>query len=127
MYSGSMQEALQVNPIPADQAWRIFAEWKATGKEIGVFFHSQSGSFSALGTLCSARNGTIEFQAEAGRAALRLKDAQFTYGPLQTWPRWPNPPILEVIALQAYTSNGTWIIMAEGLRPESLSTQLLER
>ena len=122
-----MQEALQVNPIPADQAWRIFADWKASGKEIGVFFNSQSGSFSALGTLRSARNGTIEFQAEAGKAAFRLKDAQFTYGPMQTWPRWPNPPILEVIALQAYTPCGTWIIMAEVLRPEALSTQLLAR
>ena len=122
-----MQEALQVNRIPTDQAWRIFADWKATQKEIGVFFHSQSGSFSALGTLQSARSGTVEFQAEATRIALRLKDAQFTYGPLQTWPRWPNPPIVEVIALQAYTLNGTWIIMAEGVRPESLSTQLLSR
>ena len=122
-----MKEAIHENRIPTDQAWRIFSDWQTSGKEIGVFFHSQSGSFSALGTLRSARNGTIEFQAEAGKAALRLKDAQFTYGPLQTWPRWPNPPILEVIALQAYTANGTWIIMAEGLRPESLSTQLLAR
>jgi hypothetical protein len=122
-----MKEAIHENQIPTDQAWRIFSGWQASGKEIGIFFHSQSGSFSALGTLRSARNGTIEFQAEAGMAALRLKDAQFTYGPMQTWPRWPNPPILEVIALQAYTRNGTWIIMAEGLRPESLSTQLLAR
>ena len=122
-----MQEALQVNAIPVDQAWRIFADWKASGKEIGVFFHSQSGSFSALGTLRSARSGTVEFQAEAAKFALRLKDAQFTYGPMQTWPRWPNPPIVEVIALQAYTANGTWIIMAEGVRPDALSTQLLSR
>ena len=116
-----------MNPIAADQAWRIFADWKASRKEIGVFFHSQSGSFSALGTLRSARNGTIVFHAESGNASLRLKDAQFTYGPLMTWPRWPNPPIVEVIALQAYTPNHTWIVMAEGLRPESLSPQMLPR
>jgi len=121
-----MQEALQVNAISTDQAWRIFADWKASGTEIGVFFHSQSGSFSTLGTLRSARNGTVEFQGESGVAALRLKDAQFTYGPLQTWPRWPNPPIVEIIALQAYTVAGTWIIMAEGLRPEAISTQQLD-
>ena len=120
-----MPHEVASQPISAQQAWRIFSDWKASGKELGLFFHSQSGSFSALGTLRSARNGTIEFQAGEGKAAFRLKQAQFTYGPMQTWPRWPNPPILEVIALQAIVPDGTWIIMAEGLRPESLSTAML--
>jgi len=120
-----MQEVPQGNPIAPDQAWRIFSDWQSSAKEIGIFFHSQSGSFSTLGTLRSARNGTVEFVADSGRAALRLKDAQFTYGPMMTWPRWPNPPIVEIIALQAYMPNGTWIIMAEGLRPESIAPTML--
>ena len=103
----------------------MFADWKAGRMEIGIFFHSQSGSFSALGTLRSARNGTVEFAGDSGRASLRLKDAQFLYGPMLTWPRWPNPPIVEIVALQAVFPNGTWIVMAEGLRPESIAPGML--
>jgi hypothetical protein len=120
-----MPEVPQGKAIAPDQAWRLFADWQAGRKEIGIFFHSQSGSFSTLATLRSARNGTVEFGGDAGKASLRLKDAQFTYGPMMTWPRWPNPPIVEIIALQANMPNGTWIIMAEGLRPEAISSMML--
>jgi hypothetical protein len=120
-----MPDVPQGQPIPPDQAWRIFEDWKASSKEIGALFVATSGHSFTLGTLQSARNGMVRFQGESGSAMFRLKDAQFTYGPMMTWPCWPNPPIVEIIALQATTPNGTWIVMSDGLRPQSLSSMLL--
>jgi hypothetical protein len=31
-------------PIPADQAWRIFGDWKSSGREIGAIFWGCSGT-----------------------------------------------------------------------------------
>lgn len=120
-----MKNAPDLNAIPADQAWRIFADWKANGKEIGVFYHSRCGSFTTMGTLRTARNGTVEFGSGDAKAAFRLNDAQFTYGAMQTWPHWPYPPIVEVMALQASTPDGSWLAMAEGVMPDALSATLL--
>jgi hypothetical protein len=122
---GGMPEVPQGQPIPPDQAWRIFEKWRASGREIGALFVATSGYCFTLGTLQSARNGTVHFQGESCAATIRLQDAQFTYGPMMTWPRWPNPPIVEIIALQATTPNGTWIVMSDGLRPQSLASMML--
>jgi hypothetical protein len=119
-----MKEAA-INWIPTDQAWRIFADWQATKKEIGALYVSQSGTFFTLGGLQSARNGSVHLAGEWGSGTFRLKDARFSYGPMQTWPRWPNPPIVEIIALQAVIPDGTWIVMADGLKPQSLSPMML--
>jgi hypothetical protein len=120
-----MPEVPQGQPIPPDRAWRIFEDWRASGREIGALFVSTSGHSFTLGTLQSARNGTVRFQGESGSATFRLKDAQFSYGPMMTWPRWPNPPIVEIIGLQATTPNGTWVVMSDGLRAQSLSSMML--
>ena len=104
--------------IETDRAWRMFADWTSTGKEIGMWYVSQPSRFVGFGRLSSARNGVIQFQAEAARATFDLKEARFTFGTMQTWPRWPNPPIVEVLALQAYLPRGAWLVLVEGLRPE---------
>jgi len=122
-----MKEAIHENQIPTDQAWRIFSTWQASGKEIGILFVSQSGSIATSGTLKSAHNGTVRLSSESAGAMFQLKDATFLYGPLQTWPRWPNPPIVEIIALQAVLPNGSWLVMAEGLRPQALPSPMLPR
>jgi hypothetical protein len=120
-----MKEAIHENQIPPDPAWRIFSDWQASAKEIGILFVSQSGSIATSCTLKAARNGTVILRSDSAGASFHLKGATVFYGPMQTWPRWPYPPIVEVIALQAVLPSGAWIVMAEGLRPESLSTQLL--
>jgi hypothetical protein len=119
-----MQETA-VNWIPTHQAWRIFADWQAKKKEIGAMFVAHSGTFFTLGVLRSARNGVVRLESEWGSGTFRLRDARFAYGPMQTWPRWPNPPIVEIIALQAVIPDGTWIVMGDGLRPQSLPPMLL--
>jgi hypothetical protein len=120
-----MQQEAQLNWIPADQAWRIFAGWHASRKEIGALFVSQSGTTFTLGILKSAKNGTVRLEGEWATSTFRLHDARFIFGPMQTWPRWPNPPIVEIIALQAVIPNGTWIVMADGLRANSISPAML--
>ena len=112
-------------PIATDQAWRMFADWTSTHKEIGMWFVSQPNRFLAFGTLDSAKNGMIQFQAQTARATFDLTDARFTYGPMQTWPRWPNPPIIEVMALQVYLPRGAWLVMVEGLKPDAISVPQL--
>lgn len=98
----------------------MFADWKAGRKQIGVRFISQLGRFGAFGMLRSASKGTVQFQADSAGATFDLKEARFTYGPMQTWPHWPNPPVVEVMALQAYLPHGTWLVMVEGLKPEAI-------
>ena len=114
-------------PLDANQAWTMLDRWKIRGQEIGLIFWGRSANLYTFGVLKTARDGRIQFHSSTARASFKLAGAAFKYGPMQTWPRWPNPPIVEVIALQAYTATGTWIIMAEGVRPDALSTQLLSR
>ena len=113
-------------PIQADQAWRTFGDWKSSGREIGVIFYGCSGtSLYTMGFVESARNGKLLLKGATVRASFNLTRASFTYGPVQTWPKWPSPPIVEVIAVQAQLENGDWLALAEGLRPESLPPRAL--
>ena len=113
-------------PIPTDQAWRTFSDWKGNGREIGVIFYGGSGtSLYTMGFIESARNGRLLLKGALVRASFNLTRANFTYGPVQTWPKWPSPPIVEVIAAQAQLENGDWLALAEGLRPESLPQRAL--
>ena len=113
-------------PIPTDQAWRTSSDWKVNGREIGVIFYGGSGtSLYTMGFIESASNGKLLLKSDTVRASFNLTRATFTYGPVQTWPKWPSPPIVEVIAVQAQLENGDWLALAEGLRPESLPPRAL--
>lgn len=107
-------------PLEPDQAWRMFDDWKTAHKEIGLRFVSQLSRFGTFGTLRSVRQGTVQIQSDSTAATFDLKEARFTYGPMQTWPHWPNPPVVEVLALQAYLPRGAWLVMVEGLKPEAI-------
>ena len=112
--------------IPSDQAWRRLEGWRVAGKEIGVWYvAAQSGSVRTLGTVESARNGCPELRGSTVRADFNLKNATFAYYPVQLFPRWPMCPVVEVMALQAFLETGDWLMLAEGLRPESLPTREL--
>lgn len=106
--------------ISSDRAWRKLDEWQAAGKEIGVWFVAKSGSVRTLGTVQSVRNGRLEMRGTTVRAGFNLKDATFLYAPMQLFPRWPMGPMVEVMALQAAFPTGDWLMLAEGMRPESL-------
>ena len=114
------------NPIATDEAWRTFDDWKKQRRELAVIFYGSSGnSLYTMGTIQSARNGTLRLISDRARASFNLARASFVYGPVQTWPRWPSPPIVEVLAIQAQLENGDWLALADGLRLESLPTRLL--
>src|SRR5215831_14618724 len=108
------------NPIQPDQAWCILDRWKSSGREIGVIFWNRSGNVYALGSMKSARNGRLELCGEVARASFNLIGAEFRYGPMQTWPRWPSPPVTEVMALTAELPGGDYLAVADGLRAESI-------
>jgi hypothetical protein len=108
-------------PISTDHAWRTFDDWEARAREIGVIFYGGSGtSIYTMGLIQSAGNGRLTVKGDMVRASFNLARASFTYGPVQTWPKWPSPPIVEVLAVQAQLENGDWLALADGLRPESL-------
>jgi len=73
----------------------------------------------------SARGGRLLLKGDTVRACFNLTGATFFYGPIQTWPRWPGPPVVEVVAVQATLENGDWLALADGLRPESLPNRSL--
>jgi len=111
--------------IPPDDAWRTLDDWRAAGKEIGVWFVAKSGSVRTLGTVESARNGRVELRGPTVAAGFNLKDATFMHGPVQIFPRWPMGPMVEVMAVQAFLTTGDWLMLAEGMRPESLPPRAL--
>jgi len=76
---------------------------------------------SALCTVRGTRNGLLQLMGEGTGAALNLKEAKFTYGPMQVFPRWPAPPPVEILALQAFLATGDWLVLAEGYVPKELS------
>jgi hypothetical protein len=104
-------------PIPADRAWRIFGDWKSSGREIGAIFYGCSGAnILTMGFVESTRNGTLLLKSDTARASFNLALANFTYGPFLTWPKWPYPPIVEMTAVRALMENGDRLILADGLR-----------
>ena len=103
----------------------LFAEWLAKAKEVGVIYVSQGCTLRAFATVESARNGTLQLHSETANASFSLLEASFLYGPMQTWPQWPNPPIVEVMALQALLPGGAWLCLAEGLTPAAIPTRML--
>ena len=111
--------------IPSDRAWRMLDDWRAQGREVGVWFVARSGSMRTLGTVDAVRNGRLELRGSTLRAGFNLKDATFLYAPVQMFPRWPMGPMVEVMALQAAFPTGDWLMLAEGLRPEGLPMRSL--
>jgi hypothetical protein len=112
--------------IPPADAWRRFEDWRARHAEIGVLFVARPVTLSTIGTVKLVRNGTLRIQGETAGTGFNLKDATFTYGPLQVFPRWPMGPMVEVMAVSAYTPDGGWLVLAEGFRPESLAPRAIE-
>jgi len=112
------QPYFEARLIPSGQAWRTFDDWITSSAQIGVWFVSKSGQVRTAGTLASARNGQVRLHSQAAQAVFDLRQAQFTYGPFQVFPRWPMGPMVELIALQAFFANGDWLVLAEGWQPE---------
>jgi hypothetical protein len=78
-----------------------------------------------MGFVDSMRDGKLLLNNDTARASFNLTLANFTYGPFPTWPRWPYPPIVEMTAVRARLENGDWLILPDGLRPESLPLRAL--
>ena len=111
------------SPIAAEEVWMMFEDWKRAGKKIGALFGGRSGgvAISAEMTIRAARNGLVQLRGDGAGASFNLKQAKFTYGPMQVFPRWPAPPPVEVMALQVYLETGDWLVLAEGAVPRELS------
>jgi hypothetical protein len=106
--------------LDANDAWRMFDGWRATGQVIGILFMGRHGSLTTSGTVTSARMGRLQINGDTAEASFQLKDATFLYGPVQMFPRWPYPPLVEVIAVQACFPGGDWLVLAENFRPKSV-------
>jgi hypothetical protein len=106
--------------LPATDAWRIFDGWRASEQIIGVLFMGRHGSLATSGTVTSARMGRLQLNGDCAEATFNLKNAEFLYGPVQMFPRWPYPPPVEVIAVQACLPDGDWLVLAENFRPKSV-------
>jgi hypothetical protein len=100
--------------ISSEQAWRTLDEWRAGGRELGVWYVAKSGSIRTLGTVKSARNERLTLSGPAARADFDLKGARFTHGPFQMFPRWPAGPMVEVMAVQAFLPHGEWLVLVLG-------------
>lgn len=112
-------------PIEVHQAWQMFDRWKNRGKQIGIIFWGHHASLYTLGVVESAKNGRIQLKGDTARSSFNLVGATYKYGPMQTWPRWPSPPIIEVTALRAEFENGDYLVLTEGLTPPAVSSPAL--
>jgi len=102
------------------EAWRLFDQWRADAQVIGILFIGRHGSLATSGTVTGARSGRLQINSDTAEASFNLKDATFLYGPVQMFPRWPYPPPVEVIAVQATFPSGDWLVLAENFRPKSV-------
>ncbi len=107
-------------PLEPNEAWTIFDRWKSSGQKIGIIFWGRTANVYAMGILQNTRNGRIEFTANGTRSTFNLNGATFKYGPMQTWPKWPSPPVVEVLALRAEFEHGEYLALAEGLMPSAM-------
>jgi hypothetical protein len=98
----------------------MFEQWRTDALTIGVLFVGRHGSLTTSGTVTSARMGRLQINSDTAEAAFNLKDATFLYGPVQLFPRWPYPPPVEVIAVQATLADGDWLVLAENFRPKAM-------
>jgi len=112
--------------IPEADAWRRFDDWRARRAEIGMVFVAKPATLSGIGTVRSVRNGMLRIQGSTASSSFNLKDAKFTYGPMQFFPRWPMGPAVELMAVSAYMPAGEWLVLAEGLPPEALAPRTIE-
>ena len=101
----------------------MFEDWRSDRREIGLLFCGRSGgtAFCAMCTVKAVRNGIVQMQGSGLAASLNLKQARFTYGPMQVFPNWPAPPPVDVLAMQAYLATGDWVVLAEGYLPRELA------
>lgn len=106
--------------MESTEAWRLFEQWRAAAQTIGVVFMGRHGSLTTSGTVTSARMGRLQINGETSEATFNLKDSSFVYGPVQLFPRWPYPPPVEVIAVQASFPSGDWLVLAENFRPKAV-------
>jgi hypothetical protein len=100
--------------IPTDQAWRLIDGWHHSRAQVGLLFFGPRVTFCTTGRVTSVRDGKVRLEGSAAGTAVNLRGATFLYGPMQTWPRWPAGPIVEVTALQACLESGEWVIFGEG-------------
>ena len=103
----------------------MLERWKSTRQEIGVIFWGRTANLYTIATVDSTANGRVQLIGETARSSFNLRDATFKYGPMQTWPRWPSPPIVEVNALRAEFSNGDYLALAEGVTRQAITSPLL--
>ena len=110
-------------PIRDEEAWMLFETWRTGGKQIGTMFCGRSAGTVICGTMRvrSARNGTVTMGGDGAAASFNLKQAKFTYGPLQAFPNWPAGPPVDVQAMQVYLATGDWLVLAEGTLPQGLA------
>jgi hypothetical protein len=113
------------SPIEPQVAWQLLDQWKSSRHEIGIIFWGRMASLYAIAVVDSTKYGRVRFLGDTAGTSFNLKDATFKYGPMQTWPRWPSPPIVEVNALRAEFSNGDYLVLAAGLTRQALSSPML--
>jgi hypothetical protein len=114
------QDALRDKLIPPADAWLRLDSWRATGKEIGVWYTGGPASVASIGTLESVRNQRLKIRSSTLRAAFDLRRASFAYSQVQIYPRWPAGPAVGVMAMQVFLEHGEWLMLAEGWSPDVL-------
>lgn len=112
-------------PLSPDQAWRRIDRWSKERTEVGILFWSRTANLYTSAVIESAKDGRLRLRAGGILVSFQLQGAAFAYGPIQTWPRWPSPPVVPVIALQVTFENGDYLALAEGMTPPSFSSPLL--
>ena len=73
-------------PIATDHAWRLLDGWKVDRKELGIWVAAPRASVSGEATVAAVRTWGMR---------LNMRDAEFTYDPMTTGPRWPSPPMVD--------------------------------
>ena len=103
------------NRVSAETAIELLTRWQDEANTVGVFFIADARTAVMVRACVNrASNGSLEIRDAAGqstRASFGLSGANFQYGPVQVFPRWPAPPMVWVTGLSIWLPSGSWLFV----------------
>jgi hypothetical protein len=102
------------NAIPPQEAVELLGRWSEDETAIGMLFIAGARAAVVMRTrVHRVADGRLELHdpEDPAGAAFGLSGADFQYGPVMMFPRWPLPPPVNVTGLSVWLPAGSWLFL----------------
>lgn len=97
------------DPIPDESAFALLDRWRDMRADLGLIYVSVRKQIYARTTVRSRTARSLELRGEKALARIALNGVEYSYGPLQIFPRWPLGPMETVTALEVHWPEEAWL------------------